>query len=144
MLLIPRLLKAILLLSAIYGTVGLLSNIVSIRIVDRVGRVRMLTIGTAGVSIVLICGLCSALSARLVRTLADFGARRHGAPQSFLYHFHEHRRKRVRNPRNIPLHCVLLRVHELDDVAVRVRGAADGAEVESVSLDVVPSSTSKN
>ncbi|KAL8290587.1 hypothetical protein RQP46_002845 [Phenoliferia psychrophenolica] len=44
----------ILLLSAIYGTVGLLANMISIRVVDRVGRVRMLIVGTAGVSIVLI------------------------------------------------------------------------------------------
>lgn len=44
-----------LLLSAIYGTVGLLANLISVRVVDRTGRVRMLIVGTIGISVILIC-----------------------------------------------------------------------------------------
>ncbi|KAM0748758.1 general substrate transporter [Meredithblackwellia eburnea MCA 4105] len=44
----------IILLSAIYGTVGLIANVISIRIVDRIGRRIYLIAGMGGLAVVLI------------------------------------------------------------------------------------------
>ncbi|KIK64919.1 hypothetical protein GYMLUDRAFT_194669 [Collybiopsis luxurians FD-317 M1] len=44
----------VLLLSAIYGTIGIILNVVSLRLVDRVGRVKLLGFAALGLSAILI------------------------------------------------------------------------------------------